>query len=53
MQMQIAGGSETDRKIIRKERKQIVTDAIQNLPDKYREVIVMRHLDEYELPGNF
>lgn len=46
MQMQIAGGSETDRKIIRKERKQIVTDAIQNLPDKYREVIVMRHLEE-------
>ncbi len=46
MQMQIVGGAETDRKIIRKERKKIVTDAIQNLPEKYREVIVMRHLEE-------
>lgn len=46
MQMQIVGGSETDRQIIRNERKKIVSDAIQNLPEKYREVIVMRHLDE-------
>ena len=46
MQMQIMGGAETDRKIIRKERKKIVTEAIQNLPEKYREVIVMRHLEE-------
>ena len=46
MQMQIVGGAETDRMIIRKERKKIVTDAIQNLPEKYREVIVMRHLEE-------
>ena len=46
MQMQIVGGAETDRKIIRSERKKIVSDAIQNLPEKYREVIVMRHLEE-------
>lgn len=46
MQFQVVGNSETDRKIIRKERKQILTDAILNLPDKYREVIEMRHLEE-------
>tara|TARA_R100001143_G_C3361331_1_gene136742 strand:+ start:37101 stop:37730 length:630 start_codon:yes stop_codon:yes gene_type:complete len=46
MQMQIVGNAETDRKIIRKERKKIVSDAIQNLPEKYREVIEMRHLEE-------
>lgn len=46
LQMQIKGGSETDRRIIKKERKQIVTEAIQNLPEKYREVIEMRHLEE-------
>lgn len=46
MQFQIVGNAETDRKIIRKERKKIVSDAIQNLPEKYREVIQMRHLEE-------
>lgn len=46
MKIQIVSNSETDRKIIRKERKKIVSDAIQNLPEKYREVIEMRHLDE-------
>lgn len=46
MSIQITGTSETDRNIIRKERKKIITEAIQNLPEKYREVIVMRHLDE-------
>lgn len=46
MSIQIAGNSETDRNIIRKERKKIITEAIQNLPEKYREVIIMRHLDE-------
>jgi RNA polymerase sigma factor (sigma-70 family) len=38
--------SETDRTIIRKQRQQIIHDAIQNLPDKYRAVIEMRHLEE-------
>lgn len=46
MEFQIVGNAETDRKIIRKERKKIVSDAIQNLPEKYREVIEMRHLEE-------
>lgn len=46
MSIQIAGASETDRNIIRKERKKIITEAIHNLPEKYREVIIMRHLDE-------
>ncbi len=46
MQIQIVGNAETDRQIIRKERKKIVSDAIKNLPDKYREVIEMRHLEE-------
>lgn len=46
MQFQIVGNSETDRKIIRKERKKILSEAIENLPEKYREVIQMRHLEE-------
>lgn len=36
----------TDRSIIKRERKQIITNAIENLPDKYRQVIEMRHIEE-------
>lgn len=36
----------TDREIIRKQRKNIINNAIDNLPDKYREVIRMRHMEE-------
>lgn len=36
----------TDRDIIRKQRKQIIHNSIENLPDKYREVIRMRHMEE-------
>lgn len=39
--------SETDRQIIHKQRKQIITHAIENLPEKYRQVINMRHIEEY------
>ena len=46
VEIQISDTKETDRAIIRKERKQILHQAIQNLPEKYREVIEMRHLDE-------
>lgn len=46
VEIQISDTKETDRAIIRKERKQIIHQAIQNLPEKYREVIEMRHLDE-------
>ncbi len=35
-----------DRDIQRKQRKKIITKAIKNLPDKYRQVIEMRHLEE-------
>lgn len=38
--------SETDRNIIRKQRQDIIHEAIQNLPEKYRVVIEMRHLEE-------
>lgn len=38
--------NETDRAIIRKQRKKIITTAIENLPDKYRQVIEMRHIEE-------
>src|SRR6056297_1883662 len=38
--------AETDRQIIRKQRKKIITHAIENLPDKYRQVIEMRHIEE-------
>lgn len=38
--------AETDRGIIRKQRKKIITHAIENLPEKYRQVIEMRHIEE-------
>lgn len=38
--------AETDRNIIRKQRQSIIHEAIQNLPEKYRAVIEMRHLEE-------
>lgn len=46
MEIQISDEAETDRNIIRKERKQIIHNAINNLPKKYRKVIEMRHLQE-------
>ena len=36
----------TDKEVIRKERKQIVQEAIEGLPEKYRAVIQLRHMDE-------
>ncbi len=36
----------TDAPIMKSERKAIVQDAIHNLPDKYRKVIQMRHMEE-------
>ncbi|MEO9885657.1 MAG: sigma-70 family RNA polymerase sigma factor [Balneola sp.] len=36
----------TDKHVIKKERKQIVQNAIANLPEKYRAVIKLRHMDE-------
>lgn len=36
----------TDKQVIKKERKKIVQDAITNLPEKYRAVIQLRHMDE-------
>lgn len=36
----------TDKKIIKKERKQIVHEAIENLPKKYKAVIKLRHMEE-------
>jgi len=38
--------SETDRAIIRKQRQKIISTAIKNLPEKYRQVIEMRHIEE-------
>lgn len=37
---------ETDRAIIRKQRKAMIESAISNLPEKYRDVIEMRHMEE-------
>lgn len=36
----------TDRDIIRKQRQNIIHNAIDDLPEKYREVIQMRHMEE-------
>lgn len=46
MEIQISDDAETDRSIIRKERKEIIHNAINDLPKKYRRVIEMRHLQE-------
>lgn len=47
MQMQIEDESAgTDRTIIRKQRQEMVQKAIDELPDKYRKVIEMRHMEE-------
>lgn len=37
---------ETDREILRKQRQEIISNAIQDLPEKYRVVIEMRHMEE-------
>lgn len=36
----------TDEPVIKKQRKQIVQNAIKDLPEKYRSVIEMRHMEE-------
>lgn len=47
MEMQLPDDSAgTDRDIIRKQRQKIVQNAIKNLPEKYRKVIEMRHMEE-------
>jgi RNA polymerase sigma factor (sigma-70 family) len=38
--------SHTDDKIIRDQRAKILTEALDSLPDKYKEIIRMRHMDE-------
>lgn len=47
MEMQLPDESAgTDRNIIRKQRQKIVQHAIDNLPEKYRRVIELRHMEE-------
>lgn len=47
MEMQLPDESaKTDRNIIRKQRQKIVQHAIQDLPEKYRKVIELRHMEE-------
>lgn len=47
MDMQLPDESaSTDRKIIQQQRKKIVQQAIENLPEKYRKVIQLRHMEE-------
>ncbi|PAU95540.1 RNA polymerase subunit sigma-24 [Aliifodinibius salipaludis] len=47
MQMQLPDDSaSTDRDIIKKQRKEIVQNAIEKLPEKYRKVIQLRHMEE-------
>lgn len=38
--------SQSDRDIIRKQRKKIIRKSIEDLPEKYRQVIEMRHMEE-------
>lgn len=47
LEMQLPDESSvTDREIIRKQRQNIIHNAIDELPEKYREVIRMRHMEE-------
>jgi RNA polymerase sigma-70 factor (ECF subfamily) len=47
MEMQLPDESAgTDRDIIRKQRQKIVQQAIKDLPEKYRKVIELRHMEE-------
>lgn len=47
MEMQLSDETaQTDRGIIRKQRQQMVREAIQGLPRKYRKVIELRHMEE-------
>ncbi|MFN1833778.1 RNA polymerase sigma factor [Balneola sp. MJW-20] len=47
MEMQLPDTNfSTDEPVIKKERKNIVQNAIQDLPEKYRLVIEMRHMEE-------
>lgn len=47
MQMELPDeDTATDRRVIRKQRSNIIRDAIENLPPKYRKVIQMRHMEE-------
>lgn len=47
MEMQLPDESaSTDRDIIKKQRKEIVQNAIDDLPKKYRKVIELRHMEE-------
>lgn len=47
MEMQVRDNSaQTDRDIIRKQRKTMVREAIDGLPKKYRRVIQLRHMEE-------
>jgi RNA polymerase sigma-70 factor (ECF subfamily) len=47
MEVQLPDNSfATDEPIIKSERKAIIQHAIANLPDKYRKVIQMRHMEE-------
>src|SRR5699024_8442693 len=47
MKMQLRDySSGTDRQIIRKQRRDMVRDAISELPEKYRIVIEQRHMEE-------
>jgi len=47
MQMQLPDESaQADRDIIQKQRRQMVRSAIEELPEKYRKVIQLRHMEE-------
>lgn len=47
MQMELPDNSfEADQDVIQQQRKKIVEEAIESLPEKYRAVIQMRHMEE-------
>jgi len=47
MQMELTDeAASTDREVIEKQRRKMVRDAVEALPEKYRLVVRMRHMQE-------
>jgi RNA polymerase sigma-70 factor (ECF subfamily) len=46
----LAGGSSPSQRAVRREQALLLADALNQLPDDYREVLILRHLEELSFP---
>jgi RNA polymerase sigma-70 factor (ECF subfamily) len=49
-QLAVAASGSPSQHVLRREQSVMIADALQQLPDDYREVIVLRHWDELTFP---